>query len=104
MCHYTSARTCARFSSLRLNATSKQSHQRRKAKRCRIRVVFAIDVPPLLASFTKQHQPAFPYFLHNPPPPPQNPTSFLQTSLSKILGNLVSASLRHDSPRISDER
>jgi hypothetical protein len=37
-------------------------------------------------------QPAFPYFLHSRPRPPQTASGFLQVSLSKILGNRHPAS------------
>jgi hypothetical protein len=69
-----------------------------------IRYGFDAHFPLLMTLTTSQHQPAFPSFLHNPPRPPQNASGFLQTSLSKILGNGNLTSPPLGSPRISDER
>src|SRR5215471_3233108 len=50
------------------------------------------------------YQPSFPYFLHSLTASAANASGFLQTSLSKILANIDSASPPNDSLRISDQR
>src|SRR5262244_3317485 len=87
MCRCTSPPTCALFSATPPRASSEHGPPRRKPERYCPSFLFANDYLVFMSFFLKAHQPAFSYFLHNPPRPPQTPAGFLQVSLSKILGD-----------------